>query len=200
MELQPLQLASSFLLADEIVRCCSTSLAAWGAFAADARGLAGRFRPRRFRLEGAARCVAARTISRLWRLRRVRAWMDAVARDAARLHAFPHRTETNYAPWRAHFRGGIAGIARIMATQRFTPHLQAHPTCPECGVGEVEVAWHWRDGCKMARSTPRLTLGCRACRESVAERLEQEGTALVTWFRTPRDDEEGFLLHWTKWT
>jgi len=82
------------------------------------------------------------------------------------MHSFPHRTETNYPPWRRHFCGGIAGIDRILATTRYVPFFDADVACPECGTSPASVAVWRRIGEKMVRSTPYLAIGCGACMSS----------------------------------
>jgi len=114
-------------------------------------------------LIGTARCIAAAIISKWWKLKLMRSWMDKVLHAAVRLHAFPHRFNTNYKPWDIHFHEGINSIQRIMHTNKFTPRLLKMPQCPCCKTAPLEAAWYRRIGCKMARSTPHIDVGCATC-------------------------------------
>jgi len=79
------------------------------------------------------------------------------------MHAFPHRTETNYPPWRRHFRGGLAGIERIHATTRFVPCSETRFLCPVCGLSSIDTANWFQVGEGVLSSTPVIKIGCRPC-------------------------------------
>jgi hypothetical protein len=147
----------------EIARCCLLNRQAHWEFSRDLDALRCQERQPQQKLLGAKLVVAVNRISRWWLACARRQWLNQVAWDAARMHAFPHRTETNYAPWRRHFRGGIDGIKRILATTRYLVHSDADVACPECRTSPVCVALWTQVGEKMARSTPHLHIGCVAC-------------------------------------
>lgn len=114
-------------------------------------------------LPGAARSVAANRLARWWLLVRFDHWLNAAAAAAVRIHAFPHRTETNYVPWRRHYGGGIVSIDRLRALRRFGSRLREAPVCPRCSAAPASAVVYKQVGCKMVSSTPHVDLYCRMC-------------------------------------
>lgn len=118
---------------------------------------------------GSRRSVAAHLIAKWWfNVGRSR-WLNRVAYEAVRLHAFPHRTVTNYLPWKDHFRGGILAIDRIHATKDFASPRDSLE-CPVCRSAFIDTAVYTQIGEKMAQSTPRVDVGCGNCLLVLRER------------------------------
>jgi len=200
MELLLFQMSSASMTRLELARCCLLDKKTFEEFSGDLDALrCGKASPHQ-KLLGSKRCVAASRITRWWRGCVQRRWLNHVAFDAARMHAFPHRTETNYRPWRRLFCGGIAGIDRIHATTRFVHSSDAAVVCPDCKDAPVSVALWRQVGCKMVRSTPYLDIGCGSCMMSrsfqghdvgwVALFSPSRGARNISWSRFDVDYEE----------
>ena len=163
MEIYQIQIASQFLTRSDLVHCCLVTLCSSKTFRQDLRSLREKRPLPQCLLLGSARAVAATIISKWLQTTLMKRWLNRVAWEGARKHCFPHRTETNYKPWREHFRGGLAGIERIMTTLKFTPQLKEIPLCPECQSAPVSAAWWRHIGDCMPRSSPYLHVGCESC-------------------------------------
>ena len=163
MEVLFLQLVSPYMIRLELARCCLLNKQTREEFSGDLDALRCEKGSPHQKLLGSKRFVAAIHASRWWHGCTQRRWLNRVAWEAARLHAFPHRTETNYPPWRRHFCGGIAGIDRIHATTRFVSNSGAAVACPECKTASASVALWRQVGDKIIRSTPHLDIGCSSC-------------------------------------
>ena len=95
-----LDLISPCMKRHEIARCCLLNRQAFWEFSRDLDALRCQERQPQQKLLGAKLVVATNRISRWWLACTRRQWLNQVAWDAARMHAFPHRTETNFAPLR----------------------------------------------------------------------------------------------------
>ena len=166
MEIVWFRTVSLYLCRSELARCCLLNKDTFGEFSGDVVALRWEKGSPHQKLLASKRCVAASRASRWWRACVQRRWLNQVAWEAARMHAFPHRTETNFLPWRRHFCGGIAGIDRIHATTRYVPSSDAAVVCPHCDDAPVCVALWRQVGEKMVRSTPHLDIGCGSCMTS----------------------------------
>ena len=155
---------SCFLRASEIGRYCATSRPLFERYETDVSALRlTRLSSSSTILTGTARCIAVDILTSWWRRQCLQKWMDRVAWESVRFHAFPNRFNTNYEHWMSHFGHGLVSIPRIMKTVRFTPRLSKTLRCPCCKNGPIEAAWYRRFGDKMARSTPHIDVGCASC-------------------------------------
>jgi len=163
-----------------MARCCLLNRCMLTEFSEDLEALRIKRKLSRQKLLGSKRFVAAIQTFRWWQRVARRRWLNQVAWEAARMHAFPHRTETNYPPWRRFFCGGVAGIALIRGTTRFIPRCDTELLCPECGTSPINVAIWSQFGEKMVRSTPHIDIGCRSC--MLSREYHYFDAALVSFF------------------
>ena len=159
---------SPFLVRSDLLTCCSINQSSFVEYHYDRQALREHLVLVGL-LTGVLRSAASGKIARWWRLRRLECWMNNVARSVARMHAFPHRTSTNYIPWKRHFTGGLAGIDRILSKTRFTPRLSKPIECSKCNKNSVDSATYLQIGSKMARSTPTVSLTCSLCADGVTD-------------------------------
>lgn len=177
---------SGFLCAKDIGKYCIASVTLAKHYEKDIGTLRlGHLSSNQVPLPGISRCLAADVLIGWWRRQRLQNWMDRVACEGVRMHAFPNRFETNYKPWRSNFSQGVVSIPRIYETVRFTPTLYKTTRCPCCQKEPIEAAWYWRDGDKMVRSTPHLDVGCLSCSRflgcsELREFLEFSSSAVLT--------------------
>ena len=204
MDLLLLQLLSPYMKRIEIARCCLLNKLTRNEFCDDLNSLRRMEKLPNQKLIGSTRFVAASRASQWWRSCVQRQWLNRVAYDAAHMHAFPHRTETNYPPLRRHFRGGIDGIRRIRATIKYVTYSDTEIACPECETCPVTMALWTQVGERVVRSTPQLHIGCRHCIFSHSRWSHDIGwiTSLtasgrlgeLSWYRVDADYDERTYL------
>jgi len=162
-----LDLASRFFTLSDLRRCGVACKAHRETLEADLHAAAVFFAPSaaRRRILGrsfVARQLAAITISRWWERLSAQAWLNCVARECLKFHAFISRLQTNYPPLQRPFGRGLRSLPRLHATRR-PVRIDHPPRCPFCSSRRIDAACYYRDGLKIARSTPYLRVGCQAC-------------------------------------